>query len=404
MSAPTLAIDEEQVRAVLARCVPRRDGTEKITTLGAGGYDIEAGRRYLSTTVDEGLAVPTWPSRYGGRDAGRTEVAMISRVHADYALPDLYPFRVGMKMAGPTLLEHGTAEQNDRWLRRMASGEDIWCQLFSEPDAGSDLANVSTMAVRDGDVWRLDGQKVWTSRGDYSDWGICLARTDPSVPKHDGVTMFSVRMDAPGVEVRPLVQMNGDSHFSEVFLSGAVVPDTDRIGEVNGGWKVTVSLLAHERAGADRSAPTASGSALPMWLTRLSAQGALTDPSLRDRAMALLCLDEAIRLTQLRAAANQAAGRRPGPEGSGQKLNGSRSFKERVSIMAAAAGADAMLSDWSGSIDVLTSPSMSIRGGTDEIQRNILAERVLGLPTDARTDRNVAWSLSRRGLTHAPSI
>jgi alkylation response protein AidB-like acyl-CoA dehydrogenase len=233
----------------------------------------------------------------------------------------------------------------------------------------------------------------------YADWGICLARTDPEVSKHRGLTMFAVQMSAPGVDVRPLVQMNGDSHFSEVFLSDAVVPDGDRIGEIGGGWAVTVALLAHERAGADRSAPTAQSTSWPVWLSDLAGAGSLRDPVLRDRAMRLYCHDEVIRLTQLRAAANARAGRRPGPEGSGLKLHGSRSFKERVDLMAAASGPGALLVDWEGAVDFLTGPSMSIRGGTDEIQRNILGERVLGLPSEPRTDRDIPWSLSRRGLS-----
>jgi alkylation response protein AidB-like acyl-CoA dehydrogenase len=214
--------------------------------------------------------------------------------------------------------------------------------------------------------------------------------------------MFAVRMDAPGVDIRPLVQMNGDAHFCEVFLTAAEVPDTDRIGGVGDGWSVAVALLAHERAGADRSAPKAGASSWPTWLADLVVARRTAAPVVRDRAMQLYCLDEVIRLTQLRAVANQRAGRKPGPEGSGQKLNGARSFKARAELAAAAAGAEAMLVDWPGHVDLLTAPSMSIRGGTDEIQRNILGERVLGLPAEPRTDRDLPWTLSRRGLTTPP--
>ena len=258
------------------------------------------------------------------------------------------------------------------------------------------------MAVREGDSWRLNGQKVWTSRGDYADWGICLARTDPQRPKHRGLTMFAVKMSAPGVVVRPLVQMNGDSHFSEVFLADTEVPDIDRIGDEHGGWHVTLALLAHERAGADRSSPKAGASSWPTWLADLVTRDRVDHPPIRDEAMRLYCLDEAIRLTQLRAGANQRTGRRPGPEGSGMKLHGARSFKHRVALAAAAAGAEAMLADWAGSVDLLTAPSMSIRGGTDEIQRNILGERVLGLPVEPRPDPDIPWSRSRLGVSAPP--
>lgn len=383
----------------LTGLLPRRDGRERATTLGAGGYDIEAGRAYLAATVNDGLALPTWPRRYGGRDATRAEAAEIAEATKQFVVPDLYPFRVGTNMAGPVLLELGTVEQRDRWVHNMASGAEIWCQMFSEPEAGSDLANVAMTAVRDGDGWRLNGQKVWTSRGEYADWGICLTRTNPDVPKHDGLTMFALDMRAPGVDVRPLVQMNGDSHFSEVFVDDAFVPDAQRLGEMDGGWAITLAVLAHERAGADRSTPTVGGSTIPLWLSKMMSSPALREPVLRDRAVRLYCCDEAIRLTQLRSAANLRAGRKPGPEGSGMKLNGARSFKERAQLQAAVAGASAMLVDFDGHVDLLTAPSMSIRGGTDEIQQNILGERVLGLPPEPRADRAVSWAVSRRGTT-----
>ena len=303
---------DDTVRHALDGCTARRDGSERDTTLGAGGYDLDAGRRYLAATVGDGFGVPTWPAVHGGRDANVTDAERIASVHRQYAIPDMYPFRVGLKMVGPTLLEHGTPDQQSRWLRPIAAGDEIWCQLFSEPDAGSDLANVATMAVREGDSWRLNGQKVWTSRGDYADWGICLARTDPQRPKHRGLTMFAVKMSAPGVVVRPLVQMNGDSHFSEVFLADTEVPDIDRIGDEHGGWHVTLALLAHERAGADRSSPKAGASSWPTWLADLVTHDRVDHPPIRDEAMRLYCLDEAIRLTQLRAGANQRTGRRPG--------------------------------------------------------------------------------------------
>ncbi len=389
--------EEAALRLTLEEQLGRR-GQERSTTLGAGGFDLEAGRRYLATTSRGGYGVPTWPPVLGGRNADAEEAAAIAAIAAEYALPDLYPFRIGTLMVGPTLLEHGRPDQQQQWMPPIASGEEIWCQMFSEPDAGSDLANVATMAQRDGDSWRLNGQKVWTSRAEYADWGICLARSSPEAVKHSGLTMFAVSMHAPGVEVRPLVQINGDSHFSEVFLTDVEVPDAHRIGEVDGGWRVATTVLAHERAGADRSAPKVGAAAWPAWLAELAELGATTDPVLRDRAMALYCLDEAIRLTRLRAAAAEAAGRRPGPEGSGTKLAGSRSFKLRVDLLASAAGARAMLVDWPGHVDLITAPSMSIRGGTDEIQRNILGERVLGLPREPRVDRDVPWTISRRGV------
>jgi Acyl-CoA dehydrogenases len=392
------ALSDDEVHRLLDAVLGPRDASRRATTLGAGGYDLEAGRRYLAAVAGTGLAVPTWPVEFGGLGADAAEARRLEALHHRYAMPDMYPFRVGLKFVGPTLLAHGTPEQQQRWLAAIASGKEIWCQMFSEPEAGSDLANVATIARRGpaGD-WILTGQKVWTSRAAYADWGICLARTDPDVPKHRGMTMFAVDMSAPGVDVRPLRQMNGDASFSEVFLTDVPVPDENRIGEVGQGWKVALTLLAHERSNADRSAPPARDAPLlPSWLTELADSGALADPVLREEAMELFCYDRAIHHLQQRAAELRAAGK-PGPEGSGLKVHGARSFKRRVDLLARARGAEALRSDWPGCVDLLTAPSMSIRGGTDEIQLNVIGERILGLPAEPRVDRDVPWTVARRG-------
>jgi alkylation response protein AidB-like acyl-CoA dehydrogenase len=272
--------------------------------------------------------------------------------------------------------------------------------MFSEPEAGSDLANVATRAERDGDSWRLQGQKVWTSRGSYATWGLCLARTDPEVPKHAGMTMFAVRMDAPGVTVRPLVQMNGDRHFSEVFLDEVPVPDSDRIGDVDAGWTVALAVLAFERSEFGERGTGGDGRAglrrVPGWLRELAELGALRDPVLRDRAMGIVSGELAARITALRASVSRSQGR-PGPEGSGGKIRWSRLAKRRADLVKAAYGAHGMLTDHPGHLDALTAPSLSIRGGADEIQLNILGERVLGLAPEPRSDRQVPWTVSRRG-------
>ena len=343
---------------------------------------------------EDGFGTPGWPPEFGGRGADADEIALIDSILEEFAVPDIYPYRVGLRMVGPTLLTHGTPEQQHRWLRSIATGEQIWCQMFSEPEAGSDLANVATAAVADGDDWVLTGQKVWTSRAAYADWGICLARTDPQVPKHSGLTMFALAMSEPGVDVRPLVQMNGDAHFSEVFLSEVRVPDGDRIGEVGRGWPVAMTLLTHERTAAGRSAPRAvADQLLPAWLAELAATGALDNPLTRDRAMSLYAYEQVVRFTELRAGGGDG---RPGPHGSGLKLHGARSFKWRMELLIDSQGARGMLADWSGHVDFLTAPSMSIRGGTDEVQRNVIAERVLGLPKDPSVDRNVPWTEQRQ--------
>ena len=389
-------ITELEVRNALAQILAPRGADERTTTMGAGSDDLVPGRRYLSCTVEGGWAVPTWPHAFGGRGASPAEAALIARVLGEFSVPDLYVYLIGLGMCGPALLAHGTPEQQRRWLRPIASGAEIWCQMFSEPEAGSDLANLGLRAVRDGDEWVLEGQKVWTSRAVWARWGLCLARTDPDVPKHNGLTMFAIDMESPGVEVRPLVQMNGDGHFSEVFLNGARVPEEWRIGDVGAGWKVAMTVLAHERAAAGTARGGdggAGGGRAPGWLRDLAAGDALRDPVARQRAMRVHARDAAADWTAQRA----GAAKEPGPAGSGAKVHKTASFQGRAYLGKDSRRAAGMLTDHDGHVEFLTGPSMSIRGGTDEIQRNILGERVLGLPAEPRVDRDVPWSEARLG-------
>jgi alkylation response protein AidB-like acyl-CoA dehydrogenase len=364
---------------------------------------IRAGREYLGALADGGWFVPTWPAGTGGRGSGKSEAARIRSIVRGYPAPDLYPFFVGLHMIGPTLLQHGEQAQQERWLRRIADGSDIWCQMFSEPGAGSDLANVSTRAVRTEAGWSLDGQKVWTSRGSYATFGLCLARTDPDVPKHAGLTMFVVPMKAPGVTVRPLHQMNGDDHFSEVFLDGVEIGDDLRVGEVGEGWKIALTVLAFERSSI-AVAVSASGPKrrqgnrrVPEWLQAAADAGQLDDPVRRDEAVAVFVAAEAARLTSARAAARAKSTGAPGAEGSGQKLRLANLAKQRAYLIKDLQGAEGMLTSHRGHDAAMTAPSLSLRGGTDEIQRNIIAERVLGLPAEPRSDRDIPWSASKRG-------
>lgn len=364
---------------------------------------LAPGRHYLAALAEGGWFVPTWPTGSGGRGATRSEAARIRSVVRAHPAPDLYPFFVGLHMIGPTLLQHGDRSQQDRWLGRIADGSDVWCQMFSEPGAGSDLANVSTRAVRTDDGWRLDGQKVWTSRGAYADWGLCLARTDPDVPKHAGLSMFVVPMKGAGVTVRPLHQMNGDDHFSEVFLDGVEIGDDNRVGDVGGGWQIALTVLAFERSSIAIATSSGgpkrrkSGQRIPAWLQTSADAGHLADPVRRDQAIAVFVGAEVARLTSARATAQAKSTRGPGTEGSGQKLRLANSAKQRAYLLKDLQGAEGMLTTHRGHAAAMTAPSLSLRGGTDEIQRNIIAERVLGLPAEPRSDRDVPWSASKRG-------
>ena len=380
-------VDVAALRGELDRVLtPRRDDAP-LVVLGGGNDDLEPGRAYLAALAPSGWIAATWPVAYGGRALAPGDATIVSRELARYAAPDLYPWLVGLHVVAPTLLAVATPEQCARWLPPIRTGDEIWCQLFSEPGAGSDLANVGARAERDGDEWRVTGQKVWTSRGHYARWGFLLARTDPEVPKHSGITAFAVDMHAPGVDVRPLRQMNGDAHFSEVFLDDVAVPDADRIGAPGTGWAVARTALANERGAVGIAA---SGTGLPVdrLLELLRTRGD-AEPVRRDSVARAYVDAEVARLTMRRARELARSGT-PGPEGSGQKLRGSANLKRTTGAALGVLGAEAML-DGEWATMFLTSPSMSIRGGTDEIQRNIVGERVLGLPAEPRVDRGVPF-------------
>jgi len=321
----------------------------------------------------------------------------------------------GLAMAGPSLVTHGSEEIKDRLLRRTFTGENAWCQLFSEPGAGSDLAGLATRAVRDGDEWVISGQKVWNTLAHIADRGMLVARTDPEAPKHKGLTYFALDMHAVGVEVRPLRQITGEAEFNEVYLTEVRVPDADRIGDVGEGWRVSMTTLMNERTsigGGNATPERGSGAiaeAVRIWREQV-AGGRPADRSTvvgRDRLMQLWCEMEALRLTNIRASQNRKAGN-PGAEGSIAKLMfaevNKRIYEYCLDLLGPAGlvdydyemkRADSLgLTGPPGSARkmFLRSRANSIEGGTSEIQRNILGERVLGLPGDVRVDKDLPWS------------
>jgi acyl-CoA dehydrogenase len=382
---PVVADLRGEAAAFFAEHLRPRAPDDSVSLLGAaaGEEALDDGRRFLELMAPRGYAVPTWPREHGGLGLTGEEAPAIGQLLAEYETPDLYPFAVGLALVGPTVLVHGTDDQRARWLPAIARGEEIWCQLFSEPGAGSDLASLAARAVRDGDRWVVTGQKTWSSRAQYSRWGLLLARTDPTVPKHDGITAFAIDMQQPGIDVRPLRQMNGDAHFNEVFIDSAVVDDRDRIGDVGEGWRVARTTLLFERAGLG-GAGGGGGIHRDQLIDHVRAHDAAADALVRQRLAGALTGIEVARLTAMRARDEQRSGRPPGPAGSGAKLRWSTTMKEiaelAVAVQGMAALTDAGEADWQAVF--LTAPSLSIRGGTDEIQRNIVAERVLGLPRD----------------------
>src|SRR5581483_1343967 len=306
------------------------------------------------------------------------------------------PSGIGVMMAGPTIVAHGTDEQRKRFLPNMVSGKEVWCQLFSEPGSGSDLASLQTRAVRDGDEWVVNGQKVWTSGAQFSKWGILIARTNPDVPKHKGITYFVIDMDQPGIEVRPLKEMTGGATFNEVFFTDARVPDANVLGEVGEGWGVAVTTLAHERnslgagglvnassGGGEMAGMAAAfgggGGSMIKMLPQLFGKGA--DPVVRQDIARIYTLLEIARFTGLRAQAAAARGERPGPEVSTGKLMASTIVRTLRDAGLRIEGPHGMLhgsdAPLGGMLQFLAlfSPAVSIAGGTDEVQRNIIGER-----------------------------
>ncbi|HUJ65958.1 MAG TPA: acyl-CoA dehydrogenase family protein, partial [Acidimicrobiales bacterium] len=329
------------------------------------------------------------PVEHGGMGLTQPAGDAVRDARREFESPDMYPFLVGLDLIGPTILVHGNDEQQARWLPRIRSGEEIWCQMFSEPDAGSDLAGLKARAGRDGEGWRVSGSKVWTSRAHYSQWGLLLARHDTSVAKHKGITAFGLDMSAAGVEVKPLVQMNRDAHFNEVFLDEVWIPDTDRIGAVGDGWRVGLTCLSFERG--------ALGGSLGVKVEQLERLRNLIpdDDAVRlDRWTARMIDYRIIQMNDMRAQAARQSGRPPGPEDSGSKLRGTAMIKQLAGLGMEVEGAAATVGadddEWQSLF--LMSPSLSIRGGTDEIQRNILGERVLGLPPEPRVDKDKPFS------------
>ncbi len=315
----------------------------------------------------------------------------------------------GLAMAGPTVVTHCVPGVRERLLRRMFTGEDAWCQLFSEPGAGSDLAGLATRAVRDGDEWVVTGQKVWNTLAHIADRGMLVTRTDPDAPKHKGLTYFALDMHAPGVEVRPLRQMTGEAEFNEVYLTEVRVPDVDRIGDVGEGWRVAMTTLSNERTsiGGGSGPPTRGSGSIAEAVRIWQSDGFRQTPVDRDRLMRLWIESEVLRLTNLRANENRKAGN-PGPEGSIAKLMFAEVNKRVYELCVDLLGASALVGydftmrraealglvgpPGSARKMFLRSRANSIEGGTSEIQRNILGERMLGLPGDVRVDKDMPWS------------
>jgi len=379
--------------------------TEKVDRLLAD-HDpkVEDAKTFLGAQFDAGLAYVHFPEGLGGLGLNpKLQRTVNERVYAAGGPNPFYRNPIGHGMGAPTVVTHGSDAQKQRYLRPLFTGEEIWCQLFSEPGAGSDVAGLAARAVLDGDEWIVNGQKVWTTLAHLSRWGMLVVRTDPEQPKHRGLTYFVVDMKAPGVEVRPLRQITGEAEFNEVYFTDVRIPDSERLGEQGDGWRVSLTTLMNERVSIGGAiAPKGSGpigEAVRLWKSK-----GHDDPARKDELMKLWIESEVNRLTNIRASQNRSMGT-PGPEGSTAKLAFAESNKRVYELCIDLMGAEGMLY---GSYEMvrpetamgadtlqkafLRARANSIEGGTSEIMRNILGERVLGLPGDVRTDKELPWS------------
>lgn len=355
-------------------------------------------RAWQAAKADAGYACISWPEEWGGAGGTAIEEAIFNQEESRAGLQFTY-FMTGLHMLLPALLEHNRDDLSLARVPPAVRGEEIWCQLFSEPSSGSDSAGIRTAAVCDGDDWVINGQKVWNSGAQIADYGMLLARTDPDVPKHKGLTVFWLDMKTPGIEVRPIRMMSGDSELNEVFLSDVRIPDRQRVGEVNGGWKVVISTLMNERAalgsgtGLNWRDIIALARQVPSWDGT-----AMDDPAFREWLADYYVQVEAIRLTSFRTLSSLSKGEAPGPESSAGKLLWSGTTQDMTDHVLDILDHGGLLDDpgqaaANGAFQhrFLWAPGLRLGGGTDEIMKNIIAERVLGLPGDIRVDKAVPF-------------
>jgi alkylation response protein AidB-like acyl-CoA dehydrogenase len=328
---------------------------------------------------DAGWAGISWPREFGGRGATLIEQAIFSEEMARAKAPS--PANVlGLVMGGPVVIAHGTEAQKERFLEPILSGEEIWCQGFSEPESGSDLASLKTKAIRDNGGWRVTGQKVWTTYAHEAKWCMLLARSEPDAPKHKGLTYFICDMEQDEIEVRPLRQITGEAEFNEIFLEGAHVPDENLVGGEGNGWNVAITTLMHERAGLGAASAIAVRRELDELIAVINERGLADDPLIRQRVAEVKIGVEALRLGALRALTQQMKVGIPGPEGSVAKWEWAMVNQKLTELAVDVLGADALQPDSEWAYRFLRARANSIEGGTTEVMKNIIAERVLGLP------------------------
>lgn len=390
---PEEARFREEASVWLAENAPTDDAFRALSPL-------EQAKVWQKRKYDAGWACIGWAPEFGGRGASAIEEVIWRQEESQYDLPANF-FLIGQGMIGPTLMAWASDEDKARFLPPLASGEEVWCQLFSEPAGGSDLAALRTRAERDGDDWVINGQKIWTSGAHYSDYGVIVVRTDPTVPKHKGLSYFYVDMKAPGVEIKPIKQLTGDSDFNEVYFTDVRVSDSQRLGEVGQGWQVSLTTLMNERAAIGGSFGQMDVSLAMSVAEEVEIDGrpALEDAAVRARIANWYVQEAGLKFTGYRSLTALSRGALPGPENSIGKLVGAPKMQAMSSYLMDLLGASGAIADESlaakaGIIQraYMGAPGLRIAGGTDEIMANIIAERVLGLPQEPRLDKGIPFN------------
>ena len=358
---------------------------------------IASARAYQRAKFDHGFAGISWPKEWGGQGGSQIQQVIFNEEEAQYkTLAGI--FTIGLGMCMPTICTWGTPEQRDRYAPAALKADELWCQLFSEPAGGSDLAALRTRAVRDGDDWVINGQKIWTSGAHYCDWGIIVTRTNPDVPKHEGLTFFFLDMRTPGIEIRPIRQMSGSSHFNEVYFTDVRIPDSQRLGPVGAGWRVAITTLMNERyAAGENPGPDFEELLEVARIVELEDGPAIDNPAVKEKLAEFYVRSQGLRYTKFRAMTALSRGQTPGPESSIGKLVSASKLQDiaaygldLLGMGGAEMGPDMPLAGLFEEA-LLYAPAMRIAGGTDEILRNIIAERVLGLPADMRADKGMPF-------------
>lgn len=387
-----------EVRAFLEKHLKPK-GDKPLRQRVDGAEYMRLAKEWQKTKAENGYAQITWPKEFGGRGGTPMQQVIWNQEESKFDAPT-GPFTIGLGMCIPTVIAFGSDEHKKRYVGKALRGEEIWCQLFSEPSAGSDVAGLKTRAVKDGDEWVVNGQKVWTSGAHYSDYGILLVRTDPSVPKHKGLTMFIVNMKQEGVEARPIHQASGGREFNEVYFTDVRIPDSDRLGEPGQGWKVAIVTLMNERLAV-------GGSAGPDWseiMAYARQSGTLADQAFREKLADWYVAAQGYKLTKFRTQTALSRGQTPGPENSIGKIITANQLQDICSSAIEMQDHYGILSDTEMSpMDAafqqgfMWAPGIRIAGGTDEILKNIIAERVLGLPQDVRVDKDIPFDQLKSG-------